>query len=57
MKYFAAAVVLAAVSGLARESWPTPGDDIKQRDAAWNAYEQQIISNTAPEIAAWAKKG
>jgi len=57
MKYFAAAVVLAAVSGLARENWPAPGEDIKQRDAAWNAYEQQIISNAAPEIAAWAKKG
>ena len=41
----------------ARESWPVPGDAIKERDAAWNAYEQQVISNDAPQIAAWAKKG
>ncbi len=41
----------------ARESWPVPGEEIKQRDAAWNQYEQQVISNAAPALAEWAKKG
>lgn len=40
-----------------RESWPVPGDEIKQRDAAWNQYEQEVISNDAPVIEEWAKKG
>ncbi len=48
---------LTAVSISARESWPVPDDAIKARDAAWNQYEQQVISNDAPVIAAWAKKG
>ncbi len=41
----------------ARENWPVPDDAIKQRDAAWNQYEQQVISNVAPQLAEWAKKG
>ncbi len=41
----------------ARESWPVPDDAIKQRDAAWDRYEQQVISNVAPQLAEWAKKG
>ena len=41
----------------ARENWPVPGEEIKQRDAAWNQYEQQVISNCAPQLAEWAKKG
>ena len=44
-------------SGLARESWPVPDDAIKQRDVAWNQYEQQVISNVPPQLAEWAKKG
>ena len=50
-------LALATQSGFARENWPVPGDEIKQRDAAWNQYEQQVISNDAPVIAEWAKKG
>jgi hypothetical protein len=56
-----AAVFSAVLSltrpGLARESWPVPDDAIKQRDVAWNQYEQQVISNVAPQLAEWAKKG
>src|SRR5580698_9931793 len=48
---------LTEQAGFARESWPVPGDEIKQRDAAWNQYEQQVISNDAPVIAEWSKKG
>src|ERR1017187_1176536 len=44
-------------SGLARESWPVPDDAIKQRDVAWNQYEQGVISNVTPQLAEWAKKG
>jgi len=42
---------------LARENWPIPDDAIKERDAAWNQYEQQVISNAAPQLAEWAIKG
>ncbi len=42
---------------LARENWPVPDDAIKRRDAAWNQYEQQVISKAAPQLAEWAKKG
>jgi len=41
----------------ARENWPVPNDEIRQRDAAWSQYEQQVISNAAPQIADWQKKG
>ena len=41
----------------ARENWPIPDEAIKGREAAWNQYEQQVISNCAPVIAEWAKKG
>ena len=56
-------IVLAALLGLAaqplvaRESWPVPGEEIKQRDAAWRDYEHQVSSNAAPVIAEWAAKG
>lgn len=46
-----------ATAGFARESWPVPGEEVKERDAAWNRYEQQVISNVAPQLAEWAKKG
>ena len=42
---------------VARENWPIPDEAIKAREAAWNQYEQQVISNCAPVIAEWAKKG
>jgi hypothetical protein len=42
---------------LARENWPVPDESVKQRDADWNQYEQQVISNVAPQIAEWDKKG
>ena len=48
---------LTVQAGFARESWPVPGDEIKQRDAAWNQYEQQVISNDAPVIAECSKRG
>ena len=57
-----AASVLAAAfifnqPSLARESWPVPGEEIKARDAAWHQYELNVISNDAPAMAEWAKKG
>jgi hypothetical protein len=55
--FVASALVLAALPGLARESWPTPGPEIKQRDAVWAQYEQQVISNVAPQLAEWETKG
>jgi hypothetical protein len=54
---FGTALLLAVQPGFARESWPAPDDTIKQRDAAWNRYEQQVISNVAPQLVAWEKMG
>ena len=47
---------LVAAPVWARENWPVPDDAVKAREAEWNAYEQQVISNDAPVIAEWAKK-
>src|SRR6266478_1201416 len=60
MSYFlkmAVASALAALPALCRESWPVPGEEIKQRDAAWNHYEQQVITTVAPQLAEWEHKG
>jgi hypothetical protein len=53
----AATFSLVAQFVFARENWPVPGEAVKQRDADWNQYEQQVISNVAPQIAEWEKKG
>ncbi|HEX9046897.1 MAG TPA: polysaccharide lyase [Verrucomicrobiae bacterium] len=53
----AAALATATQATQARENWPIPDEAIKARDAAWNQYEQQVISNCAPVIAEWAKEG
>src|ERR1017187_2860216 len=49
--------LMLARSAFARENWPVPNEEIKQRDAAWDQYEQQVISNVAPQLAEWEKKG
>lgn len=53
----AAALALTAQPAWPRENWPVPGDEIRQRDAAWERYEQSVVSNAAPQVAAWEKKG
>lgn len=55
--FLAVFLSLTAGAGFARESWPVPSEEIKQRDAAWNQYEQQVISNVTPQLVQWAKKG
>lgn len=50
-------VALVSASGFCRENWPVPDEQIKARDEAWSRYEKQVISNCAPGIAEWAKKG
>ena len=54
---FAAVFSLATQIIFARESWPVPDDAIKQRDAAWNEYEQGVIAKVTPQLAEWEKKG
>ena len=54
---FATLLSLAVPSGFARENWPVPDAAIRQRDAAWNQYEQNVIAKDSPKIAEWAKKG
>src|ERR1039458_6787168 len=48
---------LATQTILARENWPVPDDEIKARDAAWNQYEQNLITKLAPQMAEWEQKG
>ena len=55
--FFAAILSVSSQLGFARENWPVADEAIKARDVAWNQYEQQVISNCAPVIAEWAKKG
>jgi hypothetical protein len=54
---FVAFFLLAALTGPARENWPVPDEKIKARDATWKRHRQEVISNDAPVIAEWAKKG
>jgi len=54
---FAAAISLVAQLGFARESWPQMTDVEKQRVALWKQHEQEVLTNIAPELAEWAKKG
>jgi len=55
--FLTAILCLRAQLGHAHESWPAPDAKVKQRDAAWAEYEQGVISNCAPQLADWAKKG
>jgi hypothetical protein len=51
------AALAISQSTVARENWPVPDEKIQQRDAAWNRYQQEVISNTASVLAEWANKG
>jgi hypothetical protein len=42
---------------LARESWPVPPPDVKERLATYDRYEQELQKRIKPEIDEWAKKG
>ncbi|HEU5397120.1 MAG TPA: polysaccharide lyase, partial [Verrucomicrobiae bacterium] len=53
----AALLMLAAPLASARESWPVPGETVRARSEAWHQHEEQVISNDAPVIAEWEKKG
>ena len=46
-----------AHSASARESWPQMTGVEKQRVAEWKQHEQEVLTNIAPELAEWAKKG
>jgi hypothetical protein len=61
-QFYAHAAIVLSLTGsahisFARENWPVPDEKIRARDEAWSQYEQQVISNCAPVIAEWAKKG
>lgn len=42
---------------LARESWPATPEAVKQREEAWQQYEQQLRTKLQPELVGWASKG
>ncbi len=54
---FLSTVLISASTGFARESWPQMGDADKQRVAGWKQHEQEVLTNIAPQLAEWAKKG
>jgi hypothetical protein len=53
----AAILSLAIQLGFARESWPQMTDVEKQRVAVWKQHEQEVLTNIAPQLEEWAKKG
>ncbi len=55
--FFAVIVLIAAQSGFARENWPVASGADKQRQAEFNRHEAEVVSNVAPVIAEWEKKG
>jgi hypothetical protein len=44
-------------AGLARESWPTAGEADRQRQEEFKLHQQEVLSNVAPALAEWEKKG
>jgi hypothetical protein len=54
---FLSAILISVSSASARESWPQMGDADKQRVAEWKQHEQEVLTNIAPQLAEWAKKG
>ena len=54
---FLSAILISVSSASARESWPQMGDADKQRVAEWRQHEQEVLTNIAPQLAEWAKKG
>ncbi len=51
------AMLVSNKPAAARESWPIPSDEIKQRDAAWSQYEHGIFLKASATFADWEKKG
>src|SRR5215813_3812983 len=48
---------LAVPLGSARESWPVAGGTDKQRQEEFKQHEQEVLSNVAPVLVEWEKKG
>ncbi|HEX3628755.1 MAG TPA: polysaccharide lyase [Verrucomicrobiae bacterium] len=51
------AILLVAQIGIARESWPIPSGAALERQREFQRHEAEVISNDAPQIAAWEKRG
>jgi hypothetical protein len=49
--------ILTLASASAREKWPQMTDADKQRVAGWKEHEQEVLTNIAPQLEEWAKKG
>lgn len=41
----------------ARESWPQPTDEARQRAAEFKQHEDEVLKKIQPELEEWAKKG
>jgi len=54
---FATVLSLAVQAGFARESWPVAGGADKQRQEDFKLHEQEVLSNVAPALIEWEKKG
>jgi hypothetical protein len=54
---FATFLSLVTQFGFARESWPVPAGADLQRQQDFKRHEQEVLTNIAPQLAEWAKKG
>jgi hypothetical protein len=54
---FATILSLTVQLGLARESWPVASGADRQRQEEFNQHEAEVVSNDAPQIAEWEKRG
>jgi hypothetical protein len=51
------AISLTAHMAIARESWPVPTSAALQRQKEFDRHEAEVVSNDAPQIAEWEKRG
>ena len=53
----AVALVLTMRPGLSRENWPVAAGSDKARQEQFKQHEAEVISNVAPQIVEWEKRG
>ena len=54
---FSAFLTLSMSAGFARESWPVAAGADKAKQAEFKQHEEEVLSNVAPALVEWEKKG
>jgi hypothetical protein len=55
--FFSAFLTLSMSAGFARENWPVAQGADKAKQAEFKQHEDEVLSNVAPALAEWEKKG